>query len=65
MSSTPQEARGIYLEELMYQVFDDFTCCEECECCKETKDPYGTGDSPPSYECTGIPSECIGLEEYL
>jgi len=64
MSSTPREAYGIYLEELMYQVFEDFTCCKDCAYCEATEDGYGTGDSPTLYECTGVPSECMGLEEY-
>jgi|15BtaG_2_1085339.scaffolds.fasta_scaffold43803_4 hypothetical protein len=58
MSSTARESYYIYLHELQDQVFEDFSSCKECEYCEETRDPYGTGDSPTMYECTAIPNEC-------
>jgi hypothetical protein len=61
MSSTPEEANGIYLEEMRLQVFNDLMFCKECEYCEKTKDGFGTGDSPTLYECTGTYHDCRGI----
>lgn len=52
----------MFLEEIHNQVIEDNFpgACKDISCTKllETRDPYGTGDSPTEYECDGRDIEC-------